>query len=304
MKKYLSLISRYILLIVSLCGILLFTQDSFAAVVNIPGNTEIESVSIDYTGGWDAVEAISSTGFRILTMVKVFIQGLLIIMVVYTGFMMIYSMGSDEDTLSNAKRQIWYFLVALLFINIPGTIYEAFYKEWGSVGGTIGNSWFTQNSQNNLFVDFFVFGNTINDNIVGFLQIMIFILAIFALVLQGIFLITSRGREEKLSEAKNKIVYIILALIFVGMIEAWKRLAFTWDIGDGVNIFETLANLALFFAGPVAIFFLTLAGYYYITANGDEEKVHKAKSIIITTILATLILLASYTFLLDLATLI
>lgn len=73
--------------------------------------------------------AISNTGFRILTTIKVFIQGLLIIMIVYTGFMMIYSMGSDEETLSKAKRQIWYFLVALLFINIPGTIFEAFYKD-------------------------------------------------------------------------------------------------------------------------------------------------------------------------------
>lgn len=66
---------------------------------------------------------------------------------------------------------------------------------------------------------------------------MIFILAIFMLVLQGIYLITSRGREEKLAEAKNKIIYIILALIFVGMIEAWKRLAFTGDISDGVDLF-------------------------------------------------------------------
>ncbi len=106
-----------------------------------------------------------------------------------------------------------------------------------------------------------------------------------------------------MKEAKNKILYTILALIFVGMIEAWKALAFGGSISDGVNIFASLANLALFFAAPVAIFFLTLAGYYYITSNGDEERTKKAKSIIINTILATLILLAAYTFLLDLVTL-
>jgi len=70
-----------------------------------------------------------------------------------------------------------------------------------------------------------------------------------------------------------------------------------------VNLFETLSNLALFFAAPVAIFFLTLAGYYYLTSNGDEDQIKKAKSIIVNTLLATLILLAAYTFLLDLATL-
>jgi hypothetical protein len=46
------------------------------------------------------------------------------------------------------------------------------------------------------------------------------------IVLAGIQLMTSRGREERLTEAKNKILYIILALIFVSIIEAWKRLAF------------------------------------------------------------------------------
>jgi hypothetical protein len=123
------------------------------------------------------------------------------------------------------------------------------------------------------------------------------------ITIAGISLMTSRGREEKMKEAKNKIIYTILALIFVGIIEAWKRVAFDGDISDGVNLFESLANLALFFAAPVAIFFLTLSGYYFITSNGDEERVKKAKSIIINTVLATLILLAGYTFLIDLATL-
>lgn len=87
------------------------------------------------------------------------------------------------------------------------------------------------------------------------------------------------------------------------MIEAWKHLAFGGNIRDGINIIESISQLALFFAGPVALFFLSLAGYYYITSAGDEERVKKAKSIVINTVLATLILLATYTFLLDLATL-
>lgn len=136
-----------------------------------------------------------------------------------------------------------------------------------------------------------------------FLEVMIFISAIFMITLAGINVMTSRGREDKMKEAKNKIVYTILALVFVGIVEAWKNVAFGGVISDGVNLFETLSNLALFFAAPVAIFFLSLAGYYYITSNGDEERVKKAKSIVVNTLLATLILLAAYTFLLDLANL-
>ena len=147
--------------------------------------------------------------------------------------MMVYSMGSDEEKLSSAKRQLWYTLVAILFINIPGTIFEAFNttQKSVSVGGNVGNnSFLSSDSSSNIFVDFFVFGNTLNDNIVGFLEVMIFIVAVFMLVLAGINVMTSRGREEKMTEAKNKIVYTILALVFVGIIETWKRLAFSGSL--------------------------------------------------------------------------
>ncbi len=282
---------------------LCFTSVS-AWIVDIPGSTDIEKVSIKYTAWTNAVQALNNTGFSVLTTIKVILMGLMVIYLVYNGFMMIMSMGSDEEQLSSSKRQIWYTLVGILFINIPGTLYEAFNTQWGSVWGTVWSSSFTSTSGNsNLFVDFFVFGNTLNDKIVGFMEIMIFIAAVFMLTLAGINVMTSRGKEEKMTEAKNKFIYTILALIFVGIIEAWKRLAFNGNLDDGVNLVQSLSNLALFFAGPIAMFFLTLAGYYYITSNGDEERVKKAKSIVINTMLATLILLAAYTFLLDLATL-
>lgn len=232
---------------------------------------------------------------------------LMVIYMVYIGAMMIMSMGSDEEQLSAAKRQIWYAVLALVFINIPGTLYEVFVKDGSTtVGSAISASAFeneSTQSSGNLFVDFFVFGNTVSNQIVLFLEIMVFLAAIFMITLAGIQLMTSRGKEDVLKSAKDKILYTVLALIFVGIIEAWKRVAFGGEISDGVNVFESLANLAFFFAVPVAIFFTTLAAYYYITSNGDEEKVKKAKSIIVNTLLATLILLAGYTFLLDLANL-
>jgi len=58
--------------------------------------------------------------------------------------------------------------------------------------------------------------------------------------------------------------------------------------------------MALFFAGPTAILFLIYGGYLFITSAGDEEKAKKGKNIVINTAIAALILLASYTFLVDL----
>ena len=100
-----------------------------------------------------------------------------------------------------------------------------------------------------------------------------------------------------------KILYSIFAMIFVWMIEGWKRLSITWNLELGTTIFSQLTNLALLFAWPIVIFFLTLAGYYYISSNGDEERIKKAKAIIINTVIAILILIVMVTFLNDVITL-
>lgn len=283
-------------------------ESSFgAAAITIPGTTQIENVSLDVGTSSHAIEDVHNIGFRILTIIKRILMGLLVIFMVYIGAMMIMSMGSNEEQLSSSKRQIWYALVALVFINIPGTIYESFYKDsTTTVGNNISTDAFEDASTEttgNLFFDFLVFWNTVSGQIVMFLEVMIFIAAVFMISIAGIQLMTSRGREEKMKEAKTKILYTILALVFVGIIEAWKMLAFGWVIADGVNLFGSLANLALFFAAPVAIFFLSLAAYYFITANGDEERVKKGKNMVVNILLATIILLAAYTFLLELSTL-
>lgn len=282
----------------------LYVSSVDAAIV-IPWGSEIEKVSLNVAWGGSIESNINIIGIELLRVVKRILMWIMVIFIVYTWAMMIMSMWSDEEQLSSAKRQIWYSIVALLFINIPESLYRVFVKDGGTtVGWEISTDTFGNESTNiswNLFVDWIQVWLTVNDSIVYFLEIMIFLWAIFMITLAGIQLMTWRGKEDKMKEAKNKIIYTILALIFVGIIEAWKRLAFGGEISDGVNLFESLVNLALFFAVPVAIFFLVLAAFYLITSNGDEERVKKAKSIIINTLLATLILLASYTFLLDLA---
>ncbi|MFZ3231975.1 MAG: hypothetical protein WA194_00260 [Patescibacteria group bacterium] len=142
---------------------------------------------------------------------------------------------------------------------------------------------------------------TVEGGVLMFVRIAVVGAAIFLFVMAGLKLIASGGKEESIKEAKGRILYGVLALVFLGVIEAWVQVAYSGDIPKGQGIFSQLSNLALFFAGPVAVFFLILGGYYYITSGGDEEKAKKGKSIVVNTFIATIILLASYTFLKDLA---
>ena len=90
-------------------------------------------------------------------------------------------------------------------------------------------------------------------------------------------------------------------MIFLGLIQAWISVVYSGSINAGQSLFAKVANLALFFAGPLAIFFLIVGAFLFITSAGDEEKAKKGKNIIINTAIGTLILLAGYTFLKDLA---
>ncbi len=257
-----------------------------------------------FTRWWnDIVDNVESIWISILTTIKIIFEWVLIIYIVYIWITLILSMWTNEEDLSKAKRSIRYSMIWLLFINIPWTIYNVFKKDsyWDITWTVSYNSWFTTPSDSswNFLVNTFNFWQTLNWDIIGFLEVAISAFAIIMIVIEWIKIMTSRWREEKVTQGKTRILWSIIWLVFIGFIEAWKKIVFSWNIDDWWDFFETITNLVLFFVWPAAIAFLTLAAYYYITANWDEERVKKAKNIVINTLIATVLLLASYTFLLD-----
>jgi len=250
---------------------------------------------------WGSIEEwVNKMALWIFKTIKVILGWLFVIMIVYAWAMMILSMWSNEEQLSSAKRSIRIAVLWLMFINIPGSLYLAFTWKKTSDDVTSDIWWWTSIYDRNIFMNSWEFWSVVW-NLVAFLQFLIVGLAILVIILQWIKIISAWWESEKINEAKNKILYSLGWLIFVWIMEVWRNLMFKWDFSDTwVNLFWSLANLALFFAGPIAIFFLTLAWYYYITSNGEEEKTKKAKNIVINTLLATLILLWMFTFFKDL----
>lgn len=292
------------------CFFGIFSQTHGAIDINTIDQTEkIKEQSIWTNQTWlDPIDAINQTWEKILISIKTIVWGLLVIFIVYAGAQMVMSMGTDEEQLSSAKRQIRYSVIAFVFINIPGAIYQSFNsRSQEDVTSWVWyNSWFSTPSSGesgNIFINSYSLWNTLNGDIIGFIQIILSAIAVAVILLASVKILASRGKEEDITESKNKIIWSIIWLLLVGFIESWKYFVYKWDIDDGSSLFEAMINLVTFFAGPVAIAFITYAGYLFITANGEEDKISKAKNIIINVLLATVILLAGYTFLLDLITL-
>lgn len=300
-----TILKKLLILWVSFSFFLLPLSNYAIDLSGVPGGSEIQGKSITITSSWDLVDDVNGLWIKILTFVKIVFEWVLIIYIVYAWVKMIISMWNEED-LSSSKKSIRYSLVWLVFINMPWTLYEAFKQDsYWTLGWSIGDSWTTipWGEYNNILVNFFNFWTTLNSKIVWFIEVAISAIAMIFIIIAWINIIRSRWKEEEFQKAKSKITWSIIWLIFIWFIEAWRNFIFTWDISDWKDVFETMSNLALFFAWPVAIFFLTMAAYYYINSNGEEERIKKAKNIVINTVIATVLLLASYTFLLDLATL-
>jgi NADH:ubiquinone oxidoreductase subunit 4 (subunit M) len=99
-----------------------------------------------------------------------------------------------------------------------------------------------------------------------------------------------------------RLVYGTIALIVVGFIESLYRAIFFWGTlnASGITgILVSIANFFLFLAGPIALIYIIIGSYFYITAAGDEERADKGKKILLYTFFATILLLLSYTFLVE-----
>jgi len=285
----------------------LYANSSFIDFSVLKGD-KIKNASIDVATWTNVANKVTNKWLRFLYTIKIVISGGLLVYLVYSGMMMVISMGRDEGKLSEAKRSLRYAILALFFINIPGTLYSAFYSEGinvASVWGEISKGNFTSeiNSGSNLFFNNVRFFGTF-DKIVFFLEVLVASIAMISIVFSGLRIITARGEDDKVSSAKQRILWSLAGLVFLGIMQLWKYVIYTGDFRDkGQTLYSSMINLAIYFGGAVALFFISMAGYYYVTAAWEEDRINKAKSILLNTLLGVVILLGTYTLLNDLSTL-
>lgn len=260
------------------------------------------SISISTPDGTDIGEVSRDFWFKILTVFRLIISGFALIYLVLIGaYMIVYS--ETEDRIKSQKNQLTYTIVWFLFLNIPGMVYTIFFGSdvaWQvDVSGRViwdANvvDFWDQTSLTGL--------NGFIPMIIWFFEIFIFGLAIVLFTWWFFRLILSGGDEEIQKKAKNRILYGILGLIFLGFVKFWGSLIAKGDFfGEFATVGNKFLGLALYFAAPIVIFFLVMGAYYYITSAGDEERTKKAKAIFINTLIASLILLGAYSFLSELA---
>ncbi len=279
---------------------------SYAAVVNMWKSVwwggKISELSTSTLAWWSSLEKINNAWLSVLHTAKVALSGVFLIYLVYLGFQMIMAMW-DDGKLSSAKKQIYYTLVGFMFINIPGSLYDVF--SWKNNNDVTAKTTYKEvvvnNSDSNMFVNFFNWNSTVENWIISFIKVIVITVVIMLFMMAAIWLVSSGWNDEKRKKAKTRFINWILWLIFIWVIQSWTYVAYSWDIPKCQSLFANISNVAIFFAAPVAIFFLIMWWFWYITSAWDEAKAKKWIAIIKNTFVAVIILLASYAFLKDLA---
>ncbi len=275
-----------------------YTSYAFSAnqldISGIAWGVKDVSIVVDHQGN-NVVDIGQSFGMRILGLMKVVVSGFALVFMVMIGvYMVVFS--ENEEKIKTQRRQIVYVLIGFLFLNIPWVVYQVLSPADAS-GSTIGISswtdtsffWYTAN------LPWFV------GSLVGFFRVFAYGIAILMLTWGFFRLILSSGEEEQVKSAKSRVIYSSLALMFLLFVDTWVRAFTGGNLSTAIpGVAGTLFQLALFFAAPTAIFFIIYGAYYYITSAWDEERVKKWKNILMNTFIASLILIAAFSFLSDL----
>ena len=287
------LLNIWVILIALLAS---YVSYSFAALT-IPGGDIIPSASIIVSADGSTVEEVGqSFWLKILWLMKIVVSGFALIFMVMIGANMVI-MSESEERIKTQRRQIVYVLVGFLFLNIPGVVYEVISPASASEN-TIGvGSW---SSTGTLWYTAWL--QWLTWSLFGFFRVFAYGVAILMLSWGFFRLILSSGDEERVKAAKSRVINSVLALVFLLFAEAWIRaISGTSFVSSVSGIAGQAFRLAIFFAAPVAIFFIIYGAYYYITSAGDEDRIKKWKNILVNTFIASLILIAAFSFLSDLA---
>ncbi len=186
-----------ILLLIVLMGMTMLPFGASAGVQDIPGAYELNEVSMDPFGrdGDSTGEKVSSAAFKMLTTAKVILNGIAVIYIVYIGTMMIIAFGDDGE-LSKQKKQLMYALVAFLFVNIPGQIYNVFtFQESGAdvnrLTQSVTSTTYTAKGSSNIFINLLQWDSTVEGGVIGFVRVAVIGLAVFYFTLAGFKLLVS-----------------------------------------------------------------------------------------------------------------
>jgi len=248
----------------------------------------------DKTGQEIVIDAIMSG----LNYVKILMVSVGIFFTVLQGFRIIYAQGSEDD-IGKAKKALVYMIIGFALISMSQDIAKIFDMSSGSI----------LSSPNEILKRVQLFDKSV-EIIIVFIKYIIGAIATLMIVIQGFRMITKGSDDEATSSAKGKILYAVFGLIMLYLGDIIVNKVFYnvnkemysgmtgvrpyVDIKEGVAQIIGITNFAVNFLGTVSILILVISAVLYVTSIGNEERMNKAKRIMIATVASMLIIFGAF----------
>jgi len=235
----------------------------------------------------------------VLQALRYIIGAVAIVMVIYSGFRMVTGGGKDE-VYQKARSSMLYAVIGLAAVGLAGEVATIFDL-------TPGKSFLQDPNQ---ILRTAVLFDQRTQIIITFLKYFIGAVAVLMIIRNGMRMITMGEAEDKIALDKKNLVYSVVGLVLIIMADTAINNVFykvdltrypgtggvepTIDLVQGVAEVVGFTNIIVSIVGPVAILALLGGGFMYISAGGEEEKMAKAKRLIVSALVGLIIIYGAF----------
>lgn len=232
---------------------------------------------------WENIYAMfspSNNSSILWNMIRTIMVWILVLYFAWTGIDFIMN-PNDEWKNKQARRSFYYMLFGAFLIYWVTSILGS--------SLSIGNLWWWAEYASNIFVSNVT--TRIIFQVLTFLKAFAFFYAIVIVIWYWLLMIRALDKEDAIKSAKTGLVNVIVALIFIKVID------FVFFIAQDVSFASRLKQFLLslsravgYILWAVMVLSLIYAWYKYISAQWDESKVKDAKNVLTTIFYVILII--------------
>lgn len=228
-----------------------------------------------------------------------YIVGTIAVLLIIISGVKLITAGGNEEVFTKQSTALVFGIVGLFVIGLAGEIAEIFSPERG--GFLRDPNVAIQKSR--LF-------NRTAEIIITFIKYIVGSVAVLFVVRNGLRLVLLGGNEEEVAKDKKNIFYGMLGLIVILISNPIvNKVFFKIDtskypgleaVQPGVDPkrlvgeIAGMTNVVAAIAGPFALLSLVAGGLMYILAGGEEEKIGKAKKIIMWSLIGLVIIYGAF----------
>ncbi|MCK9185967.1 pilin [Candidatus Gracilibacteria bacterium] len=302
-KQLLELTIVLGLMVVALGTFSFFTHAGLAQADSLLPITEgtkkaFESSNIPQPSDKSGQEIVVDLVMGALSYVKVLVGVVGFAMLIFLGYQLVMSSG-NEESLGKVKKGFIYTLISFVIISMSQDLAKIFDMSQGTLLG----------SPQEILNRVKIFDKQV-EIFMTFIKYVIGTYAVIMVVRSGISFMTVGGDEEKTKKAKSGLIYSIsgLLLIYIGDVFINKvfynidKTAYSGVTGvhpmisvkTGIEQITGIINFIMYFIGPAAFIMLIVAAFMYLSSAGEEEKMKKAKNILVATIVGIVIIYGAF----------